>query len=377
MSFDPTAHKENRIVMFHGQETEARLAALNALLNELGIEADDLDTESLIADERSINEWFSSSTIIPFLSPYRIVVVRNLGRIDLDDVWKTQREAIQSEELKKSLKDSAGWLKHLSAQIPESGRVFLIGDAEMGDDEKQERTRRRLEKWAKALASAGAAVAAFNPLAAEKVPAFLRERAAAAGKKLSAASASLLSEMVGGKMTLAAEELDKLCLYVGVSESILEPDIKACVSPDIDYGVYKLVDAIIAGKTSTAVQELRTFYSQADKVEGEVFSRIFPTLARQLRLIWQARVCVEAGCAPSRPIASVLEQWPSKPNLGLEKEWAQTKAMNAARRLTFPKLTRSFAHLATADGKMKGVHSAFSSADTVEMMVLQISSECR
>jgi hypothetical protein len=68
---------------------------------------------------------------------------------------------------------------------------------------------------------------------------------------------------------------------------------------------------------------------------------------------------------------------PSKPRIHEERDWAQQKAMRAARRLTLEKLRRVYGELAEADAKLKGMGASFSSADTVEQMVLRMAAVCR
>jgi DNA polymerase III delta subunit len=165
--------------------------------------------------------------------------------------------------------------------------------------------------------------------------------------------------------------------YVGDNENIHDADVRASVAPEQDYNVYQLVDAVVAGDSGGALRQLRTLTSRNDKIEGQAFSRVFPTLAKQFRLIWQARLCLDANCRPSDPTPGVLAMMPSKPRLSDEKDWVQKRAMGSARRLSLGQVRQVFAELGDADAKIKGLEPSYSTQESVEEMVLKMAAVCR
>ena len=201
--------------------------------------------------------------------------------------------------------------------------------------------------------------------------------AKASGKHLTPSSATLLAEMAGGSLTIALGELKKAALYVGEAEAIQDSAILAVVEPEQEYNVYQLVDAIVAGDSAKALRQLRTLFSGGGKIEGQTFGRIFPTIARQFRLVWQARLCLDADSTARNPAPRVLEMLPSKPRIDQEREWLQNKAMQAARRISLSQIQSVFAELVEADAQMKGLRPAISATETVETMVLRMASVCR
>jgi DNA polymerase-3 subunit delta len=262
------------------------------------------------------------------------------------------------------------------AALPKTALLVLVADDETGDDERQSRLQTVLKRWTDIVAEAGGHVAA-DQSSPEKVMAQVRTAAKAMGKHLTPSSASLLVEMTGGSATLALGELTKVVAYTGEREAIQDSDVRAVVVAEQDYNVYQLVDAIVAGDAGTALRQLRTLVTRKDKIEGQAFARIFPTIARQFRLIWQARLCLDADCRASNPSATVLAMLPSKPRIHEEREWQQKRAVQAARRLSLAQIRRVFSELTTADARIKGMEASYSTNEAVEEMVLRLATVCR
>ena len=354
--FDATKAASNRIVLLGGSDGEARRTALAALQLAMGATDDGFDSESLVADARPVGEWVAAACAVPFLADLRVVVVRNIARVDPDD----------TPNLGALLKD-----------VPESGRLVLVADDETGDSDRQSRLSRTVTKWSKAVKDAKGGIFSFEPLTGDKAVDALRDRAKASGKALSHDTAGLLLEMLGGKTNLAFGELDKLILYVGDGPKITDRDVETCVVPDQEYNVYKLLDAVVAGHPGAALVQLRTLMGKGDKVEGETFSRVFPTLSRQFRLMWQARMFVEKNIHPDNPPVEVLALLPKKPNLADERDWLRRKIVQSARKTSYAQLTQAMELVVDCDARIKGLRASVSAADTLEQTVLRLAQTFR
>ncbi len=350
--FDPSKAANSRLVLLAGSDTDARRAGLENLLSAMGVEEDGFDSESHVADATPVAEWVAAACSIPFLASLRVVVVRNVGRIDTEDLGANLVATLR--------------------EVPESGRLILVADDEVGDADKQGRIAKLVSRWGKAVKDAGGSVWTFEPLTGDKAINAVRDRAKSAGKTLTHDTAKLILEMVGDKINLANSELDKLVLYVGDVNQITNRDVEACVSPDQDYNVYKLVDAVVAGHPGSALVQLRTLLGKGEKIEGEVFSRVFPTLSRQFRLLWQARIFVERNVHPDNPPVDVLAMLPKKPNLADEKDWLRRKFVQSARRINFAQLTQAMEMVVDCDARMKGQRASITASDTLEQTVLRL-----
>ncbi|MBS1708444.1 MAG: DNA polymerase III subunit delta [Armatimonadetes bacterium] len=356
-AFDPNKASDNRVVLLAGSDSEGRRSGLAQLLQALEATEDGFDSESIVADARPPSEWVAAACAVPFLAEYRVVVVRNIARVDPDDF--------------------ASNLKALLSEVPASGRLVLVADDETGDGDRQTRLGRNTTRWAKAVKDVKGLVVTFEPLAGDKATAALRQRAKDAGKNLTPDLATLMMEMLGGRYNAAAAELDKLILYIGDATHISERDIEVCVVPDQDYNVYKLMDAVVAGHPGAALVQLRTLTGKADKIEGETFSRVFPTLSRQFRLLWQARLFVERNVHPDNPPVDILALLPKKPNLADEADWKRRKIVQSAKRTSYDQLARAMELVVDCDARLKGQRASVSTADTLEQTVLRLAQTFR
>ena len=183
--------------------------------------------------------------------------------------------------------------------------------------------------------------------------------------------------MTGGSLSRALDELEKLVLYVGEAEGIREADIRAVVVPSREWNVFRMADAIMSGDVPEALRQLRTLVGTATKAEDAAFRNILPQLSRQLRLLWQGRVCLEAGCSPANVPAEIASAFPEKPNLARESPYRQGAVMAAARRIGFPQLERCMRVLSDTDARLKGSLTGFSPMESLERMVLEMAAAVR
>ncbi|HTQ09457.1 MAG TPA: DNA polymerase III subunit delta [Fimbriimonadaceae bacterium] len=364
MKLDPLKAYDARVVMLSGEEESLRRRSLADLL-AIATQDGDFDLQTFEADENAPIEWFASAGTAPFLSQKRTVIVRHLLRREPS----TTRSGGEGEP-KASATEIAARLKDL----PPTSLLILVADEEGGDESKQRRLQAVRKAWEKLVKEAGGLVAEFSTNSKQLGEA-IKAEAVRLGKKISDASAESLADMTGANLSRAAEELEKLAIYVGDESQIREADIRAVVVPSREWNVYKLVDAIVDGAVPEALRQLRILVGSQTRAEEAALSRILPTLSRQLRLMWQARLCVEARCSPDDPPESVRALLPGKPNIASELPYRQGRLMQQARRVDLPALRRCFESVSDADAKLKGLVDSFSPIETLEEMVLEMVQE--
>ncbi len=354
-----------RIHLVVGDDSNRRRQVVADVLKSAGLSPDDLDLESFPADGKPFNEWLAAVSQIPFWAPRRAVIVRNLMRVGPRDLFDDSARLDKNHPIVKALQT-----------VPESGLLLLVADDEMGDSRRQDTLKKRAEDWGKAVNLAGGEITtvAFNDA---NVAQQVRDIAKASGKSISAAAANLLAEMVGNKAHLALPEIEKLILYVGDAPEIRESDVKTCVTPDPEYNVFKLVDAVLAGEPGRSLAQLRVLFHRAQDIQGEAFGRLFPPFHRQIRLTWQARVLLDHNVRmPSVP-ESVAALLPPKPNLLAEKDWMVQRAMKTAGRLDLDCLSDCLRYLVEADAELKGASASSSRPyDAIETAVLAMARRC-
>jgi DNA polymerase-3 subunit delta len=339
---------KKRVILLSGNEEQLRRRALREILEHLGVERDDFDLEYRSADESTPVEWIASAGTAPFMAERRIVVVRSLLRCEAD------------------------FNMFNLANLPESALLILVADEEPANSDDKSRKMSTLRgKWEKAVAEGGGHVEQFK-IDPKAVKENVRAEALKAGKKLSDQAAGTLVEMTGGNISKALDELEKLVTFAGDGDQISEDHVREVVVPSREWNVYKMLDSITAGAAPEALRQLRILVGSQPKPEDAAFSRVLPMMTRTLRLIWQARLCVEAGCPPSNVTDEVRALLPAKPNITGEHPYRHGALMQTARKANLRHLTRCLQILCDTDARLKGALSSFSTMDTLERMVLDM-----
>lgn len=349
-----------------GNDAEARKDAVSQILKAAGIEPDDLDLESIVADSRPVSDWIGAACMVPFLADRRVVIVRNVLRID----FKKTHPEVKLDKIHPLVRNFA--------ELPESALLVLVADEEAKGEDNFGKATPAETQWAKLMTLVGGATHRFVvPTDLAAIDKLIRERATVLGKKISAPAAKLLREMTANKADAALAELEKLALYVGDEPEIRIPDLQQAVTPDHEYKVFVLSDAIYAGRTVQALTLLRSLFSKTAKIEDEAFGRLIPPLLRQFRLLWQARACIEARSNPASPNPQAAKAFPKSPNLAGEKSWLQDKIMASARRLTFDQLQTCITQLHDADAKLKGARPYYDGYETLEQAIIKMCNACQ
>lgn len=353
-----------RIILLVSSDESLRRQTLRQILEGLGLADGDLDLEEIHADSRHPSEWVASVSTIPFLGEFRGVVIRSVGRVKPSAMWPDAKITATHP------------LVALLQSVPESGRLILVGDEDGGSLEAQAKRSGGLSEWERLVPHAGGKLIKLDPdpaKTAEAVQAAFHEQ----GKKASKPACAKLSEMVGGRLGLALDEVVKVSLYVGSQVEVREADIEAVVIPETDYNVFKLAEAVTAGDPKAAISQLDLLAARHPRLADEVFPRVFPMFSRHFRLLWQARVCVEERCSPKSPTPRAAASFMQKPNFANEKDWAVDRHMRTARKLSLPRIQACLEELAQADAKFKGALASQSPREALEAMLLQMCAYCR
>lgn len=346
MAFSPTVALQKRLVLLTGEEHELRRRALTAILDTAAEADPDFDKEEFDAGSSQPLDWVASAGTAPFISLRRVVVVRYLLRSDPEDVKL--------------------------GGLPDTALLILVGDDENGDDEKQGKVKRNRTAWEKAVGSAGGLVETFA-MESKDIKSTVKAEAVALGKKMSDPAADTLIEMTGSSLSRAVDELQKVAIFVGDKAEIREADIKAVVVPSREWNVFVLVDALLQNQPGNALRQLKILVGAQSKAEDVAFRNILPQVSRNLRLLWQARLCIDAKVALENVPDSISRLFPTRNNLLKEKPWVCKKVMQSARMVDLNQIARSMEIVSETDARLKGALSSYSAMETLERMVLEIS----
>lgn len=361
MKLDDKKVLASNLILIHGTDPLQRINGMKSVLKTLGIEDGDLDLESVNADQKPPIEWLGSASQFPFMGENRVVIVRNLCRLEPKATWESPKKG--------KFDKSHPFIVEVS-KLQSHSRLLLVADDETGET-AEKRYARALPDWIKLTQASGGYVLDTTETVRD-IAAFTKQEAQNLGKSISTGAVRSLIEMLNGNPAEIRSELQKLALYIGEAAEIRESDVLNVTTPDPQYNVFKLVDAIVAGQTSQALQMTKTVFAQSSKIESEIFPSVFPMLARQFRFLWQGRLIVESGETLGQLSQQTFESFPTSSNLMKNQDWINRKVITSARSTTFGKLSECFSILTDADAKIKGQRFASHASETVEQMVLKL-----
>lgn len=124
----------------------------------------------------------------------------------------------------------------------------------------------------------------FSPPTERDAPRWLQMRARQHRKTLSPHAASFLVEQAGVDLYRLQSELEKLVAYVGERERIEVEDVREAVTSQRSFTVFELLRYVGQNQTQKALSALRKLL-----LAGEQPLVILALLARQIRILWQAK----------------------------------------------------------------------------------------
>jgi DNA polymerase-3 subunit delta len=215
--------------------------------------------------------------------------VREVCGEELDAEQLAQLDAVQAACLARELSvsayrdDSGTLIEFLDAGIPP--HAVLIFTASAVD------ARKRLVKRVSevgAVVSLSAARERSGALSRETVDDVVRRAVGEFGLRLAPAAHELIARRAGPDMAMLAQELEKLCLYVGDRGAINEDDVRLVFRDMAESWIFDFTGALSTRQLARALPLLRGLFAQ-----GEPPLRLLAMIARELRLLLVARECLD------------------------------------------------------------------------------------
>ncbi len=198
------------------------------------------------------------------------------------------------------------------------------------------------------------------------------------GKSMQYDAAGLLCENVVGDIDRLVRELEKLATYVGERFEVTVADVEAVSVRFSQSDIFSLMDAIGQKDAATALRLLDGVVEDGSD-RGE-FLGFLGMLARQLRLIWQARYVrqckVQGGGAQKLP-DEIANRLPERHNFidatSGNKGWLAEKFTKQAAMFSDGQLARAMDRLCQADLALKGGGDArLDERTVVELLIAQL-----
>jgi DNA polymerase-3 subunit delta len=153
-------------------------------------------------------------------------------------------------------------------------------------------------------------------------------------------------------------ETEKLALYVGERAEITTEDVRAAASPSLEATIFELTDAVGRKDLAAALTALPSLLPAQSPESAALM--ILAMLARQLRLIWQARFLAEQGYSLGRlretppELAEVLPVEHNIVEAVKGRGFLVDKLSDQARRYTDAELAVALERVTEVDAALKG-----------------------
>lgn len=248
-----------------GEEVLLREEFLSRLLHGLlpsGMESLNLDV--LLGSETAGVDLITRCRTVPAFSARRVVLLKEADRLR-PEAWESLLAYLESPAPTTCVICVADKLDPADRRLQ---RIEQVGKVlRFAPPRNEEERQRRTERW-------------------------INERVKGQGKSLTAEAQMFLLTLLGPDLLPLAQEVDKLCLFVGERQEIDLEAVEALVGHGRVRGIFELTRAVGHRDLEGAVSCLRDLLER-----GEEPLRILGMLARQIRLLLRAKELL----AESRP----------------------------------------------------------------------------
>jgi len=278
------------------------LRALKKLLFDKG--GADFDLDTFQADEFDPQRFVESASQLPFMASRRLIVLRKVDKLKAD-----QQDVI---------------MDCIENPSP-STCIFFTAD--------QIDARR---KFYKAFSPPAMKVECTSPYENKLTP-WIRRFAAEEGREISGDAVSYLVACVGRDLHGLHSEVKKAAIYIGDRTRIEAADVEAVTTDVKVHTVWTLIDAVGEKRSDRALYLLRKLLTGGQNPVG-----VASLIARQLRMIWQAREALDRGESP-REVCEALRLFGTR----------QTRFLSSTSMFTAEELALDMALILKADRDLK------------------------
>lgn len=334
-------HSSAAVHLLHGPATLVKERQLATLLDELlPPEERELGVVHCDPGEVGIDEIVGAMRTTPMFASQQVVIVRPVEGLSAGD---------------------QGRLARVMRELAPATALVLITGPEEGTG------RRAAPPVAAELRKAVAKLGKVHFCEAPRewdLPKWLVAEAHALGKRLPPAVATPFVARAGHDMGRLRMELEKLATYVGDREDISAADVAAVVSEVPEHTIFELVDAIGTREPARALRMLGVLLPggpagpPGDRASAAL--GVLGMIARQLRLLWQARMLLDRRLRLDRPaavpaeIAALLPQEHNILQTLKAHSFLARRYAAQARNFSCDELSRALERVAEAEMSLKG-----------------------
>lgn len=336
----------DRVVLLKGTEPLLISTTIADILDKAGVSQEDSFDHSVVeAADLPVAAIVDAVQTTPFLSPRRSLVARRVNRL-------------KKEECER--------LAELVGGVPDFGLLILTFEpVEEGDGE-------RWTVLSKAIKPIGI-VHDTNSDRERGGPKLLVDQATKAGVTLDSRIAEELIARVGGHLSEASLELEKLIAVADPGGQITRELMTELVPESAEWKIWNLLNGLLDGNVEEALKQYRSLVRGTSEIEKAFYRDILPLMRGQLRLIWQAVALREAGLrVESEEAKRFIPSKSSLTEVAKRRNYRYTRIMEMGRKATFDHLTRLMRILAEADLRSKGGLAGSDERETLERMIAEL-----
>ncbi len=208
-------------------------------------------------------------------------------------------------------------------------------------------------KWVKSVEKRGALIQIW-PVERQQLPNWLQQRAQKRGLNIDRPALEVLADRVEGNLLAAAQEIEKLHVLAG-DKTVSADAVDSLVASSARYDVFKLIDCVLQGQTSTALRMIHSLHG-----EGAESIPLMGAISKELRSLHQCAQLLATG----NGIERVLEN---------AKVWDKRKPLykQALQRLPLTQLATLLAFAQDIDLCQKG-QRAGNPWEMIDQLVCQL-----
>lgn len=263
--------KQNKIApvyVLYGQEEFLIEETVNLIINSvLSNEEKEFNLSLFDMNEVPIDIAIEDAETLPFMGDKRVVIIK-------DPVFFTgNKDKTKVEHDLKRLE------QYLEMPSPDAIVIFT-GNYDKLDERK---------KIVKLLKKNGEVLQA-SIMDEKAIHTWIKNKVMETDKEIDDEAIGLLLQLVGPKLMLLANEIEKLVLYIGEDTMIDSSAIRNLVPRTLEQNVFALIDMIVKRRSEDA---LLFFYDLLEQKEEPI--KILSLVAGQFRLIYQVKELYKRG----------------------------------------------------------------------------------
>jgi DNA polymerase-3 subunit delta len=313
------------IFFIYGEEYYLREKVLSTLLEHFSSSMeDDFDKVTLYGENNTASEAIENLEMTPFLSQYKIVVIRNFNKLKTED--------------KNQLAEYA--------KNPFSSSILLAVTEKIDKRKKAEKT----------IFQNSTTIECKKPYSPKDINLWLKNELLAKNKSMNFDAMHLFSQSIDLDFMLASNELEKLIIYTKDANIITKDDVLTCVASSKINKIFDLQNSL---GNRDLKKSLNISENMLKNNESSIFFIVM--LTRYFTILWKIQSLRKQGLSDSEISNSHLN----------EVFYSfRSDYLSQARNFTLHKLREIFALLLQADIDLKSI--SVKENIIVEMLIYKI-----